>query len=319
MALTRKKPIVITPGEPAGIGPDIFLKWAQYPVSIPVLVIADKYLLEERAAQLKLPLPSSLSVYHIPLKQPCRVGYPDPANAAYILETLQVAAEGCLNGDYAAMVTGPVNKAVLNKAGIAFSGNTEWLAELLEVPKTVMLFVSDAFKVALYTTHIPLTEVPSHIQPEPLKQCLTLLQQGFKHYFQISRPRIAVCGLNPHAGEGGYIGKEEITIITPTLEALRKEGFLLSGPLPADTAFTPAVIEQHDVILALYHDQGLPVIKAQSFNQAVNVTLGLPIIRTSVDHGTAFDLAGTGLADEKSLATAISLATQIAEVVAARG
>ncbi|WP_267257255.1 4-hydroxythreonine-4-phosphate dehydrogenase PdxA [Coxiella endosymbiont of Ornithodoros maritimus] len=305
------KSIAITLGDPAGIGPDILIKLAQHNLSVPLYVIADQDLLANRANKLGLTLPSNLVIQHVPLKKPCLIGKPNPANAEYILETLHIAATGCQRNDHKAMVTGPVSKAVINKAGIAFTGHTEWLAKLAGVQRTVMLFVTNKLKVALYTTHIPLADVPSSLAPSTLKESIQILQKGLQKYFSIPNPRIIICGLNPHAGENGYLGKEEINVIEPVVKALNTEGFLLTGPLPADTAFTPSHSHHADAILALYHDQGLPVVKALGFGQAVNVTLGLPFLRTSVDHGTAFDLAGTDRADESSLLAAVKLAATL--------
>lgn len=307
-------PIAITPGEPAGIGPDIVLKVAQHPLSTPLIVIADKNLLHERAEQLGIPMPTQLQIHHVPLKTTCIAGKPDINNAAYVLETLKIAATGCLQHQYAAMVTGPVNKAVINKAGFEFSGHTDWLAQFLHVKQTVMLFATEQNKfVALYTTHIPLREVPNALNAATLQQSINLLHQGLKKYFAFHSPRLAILGLNPHAGEQGLLGNEEIAIIAPVINQLKQQGLSLAGPLAADTAFTEKSLAHYDAFLAMYHDQGLPAIKALGFNHIVNVTLGLPIIRTSVDHGTAFDIAGTGLADENSLRTAIKLTEKICQ------
>ncbi|WP_304985859.1 4-hydroxythreonine-4-phosphate dehydrogenase PdxA [Coxiella-like endosymbiont] len=303
-------PIVITPGEPAGIGPDIVIQLAKHKLSIPLVVIADHTLLMERAKVLGLEIPNNLTIHHIPLIVRSIIGKPTPANAQYVLETLRVAAEGCLNGNYKALVTGPVSKTVINDAGIPFTGHTEWLAAHAKVEQTVMLFVADALKVALYTTHVPLSQVSALIEKLPLEKCIRLLHAGLKKYFSIKKPTITLCGVNPHAGEHGHLGKEELSTIIPVVKALNQEGFSLIGPIPADTAFTPRTIESCDAILAMYHDQGLGPIKALKFGSVVNMTLGLPYVRTSVDHGTAFDLAGTGLAYEKSLITAIKLAAK---------
>ena len=303
--------IAITPGEPAGIGPDILIKLVQYQLPVPLCVITDRDLLRNRANMLGLSLPQSLSIQHVPLKKSCIVGNPDPANAEYVLETLEIAVNGSKSGNFKAMVTGPVSKFLINEAGIPFTGHTEWLAAITGTKQTVMLFVADALKVALYTTHIPLSQVSSSLNSSTLKNCIRILHGGLQKYFSIKNPNIIVCGLNPHAGEQGYLGKEEITTIRPVIEALKTEGLQLKGPLPADTAFTPGHIEASDAVLALYHDQGLSPMKALGFGHAVNVTLGLPFIRTSVDHGTAFDLAGTGLADEQSLLAAVKLASKI--------
>ena len=305
------KPIAITPGDPAGIGPDILIKLTQHNLSVPLCVIADRDLLLARADTLGFIFPSNIAIHHVSLKKPCLAGKPDPGNAEYILETLHVAITGCQRNDYRAIVTGPVSKAVINEAGIVFTGHTEWFAKLVGVQQTVMLFVSEKLKVGLYSTHIPLAKVPSFLNPSTLKKSIQILCEGLQKYFFLKKPRIIICGLNPHAGENGYLGTEEITIIRPVIDALRKKGFLLMGPIPADTAFTPHYLCQTDSILALYHDQGLPVVKALGFDHAVNVTLGLPFIRTSVDHGTAFDLAGTGRANEGSLIAAVKLAEVI--------
>ena len=303
--------IAITPGEPAGIGPDILIKLVQYDLPIPLCIIADRDLLKNRADMIGLPLPQNLSIQHVPLRKSCIAGKPDPVNAEYVLETLKIAVKGCQSGDFKAMVTGPVSKYLINEAGISFIGHTEWLATITGAKQTVMLFVADDLKVALYTTHIPLSQVSSSLNSSTLRNCIQILHDGLRKYFSIKNPNIIVCGLNPHAGEEGYLGKEEITTIRPVIEALKEEGLQLKGPLPADTAFIPTYIKASDAVLALYHDQGLPLIKAISFSHAVNVTLGLPFIRTSVDHGTAFDLAGTDLADEQSLLTAVKLASKI--------
>lgn len=303
--------IAITPGEPAGIGPDILIKLVQCKLPVSLCVIADRDLLRNRANMLGLSLPQSLLIQHIPLKKSCIAGYPDPVNAEYVLETLKIAVQGCQSGNFKAMVTGPVSKFLINEAGIPFIGHTEWLAEITGSKQTVMLFITNNLKVALYTTHIPLSQVSSSLNSSTLKNCIQILHDGLQKYFSIKNPNIIVCGLNPHAGERGYLGKEEITIIRPVIDALKAEGLRLKGPLPADTAFIPTRVKASDAILALYHDQGLPLIKAIGFGYAVNVTLGLPFIRTSVDHGTAFDLAGTDLADERSLLTAVKLASKI--------
>ena len=304
-------PIVITSGEPAGIGPDIIVKLVQHKIPVHLVVIADRTLLIERAKVLGLEIPDNLTIYHVPLKARSVVGKPTSVNAEYVLETLQIAADGCLKGNFKALVTCPVSKTVINNASIPFTGHTEWLAVHANVEQTVMLFVADSLKVALYTTHVPLSQVPALIKKTSLEKCIRLLRTGLEKYFLIKTPTIALCGLNPHAGEQGYLGKEELLTIIPVIKALNQENFYLTGPFPADTAFTPRVIENCDAILAMYHDQGLAPIKALKFGCVVNVTLGLPYVRTSVDHGTAFDLAGTGLADEKSLIKAIKLAANI--------
>lgn len=305
------RPIAITPGEPAGIGPDILIKLAQHSSSIPFCVIADRDLLAARADMLGLTLPSNLMIEHVPLKTSCLAGKRNPANAEYVLETLKIAVIGCQRKDYRAMVTGPVSKTLINEAGIPFTGHTEWLAEMIGAQQTVMLFVGDQLKVALCTTHMSLADVPAAITMSRLKKTIQTLHVGLRNYFSIENPRIIICGLNPHAGENGYLGTEEMTIMKPVIHGLNSRGFLLTGPLPADTAFIPHHFNKVDAILALYHDQGLPVIKALEFGRVVNVTLGLPFVRTSVDHGTAFDLAGTGRADERSLMAAVELAATI--------
>jgi 4-hydroxythreonine-4-phosphate dehydrogenase len=317
------KPIVITSGEPAGIGPDLLIQIAQHPQAAPLVVIADPTLLIQRAEQLGLKLnielwtgqniaafhqPKTLIVIPVKLRQHCICGRLNIANAAYVLETLDIAIEGCLSGKFAAMVTPPVHKSVINDAGIMFTGHTEYLALNTNTEKVVMMLASPSLKVALATTHLPLQQVSQAITEQSLSQVITILNSDLKTKFGISSPRIVVCGLNPHAGEDGHLGMEEIDTIIPTLEKLRSAGINLIGPIPADTAFTPASLKGADTVLAMYHDQGLPVLKAAGFGEAVNITLGLPIIRTSVDHGTALDLAGTGTADAGSLLTAIAMA-----------
>lgn len=307
------KPIAVTPGEPAGIGPDIVIKAAQH-LTTPIVVIADQSLLQERAVKLGLSLPATLSIHHVPLKVPCIPGKPDSRNAAYVLETLKIAAQGCLDQKFAAMTTGPVSKSIISQAGFSFMGHTDWLGEFLHVEQPLMLFATEKNKyTALYTTHIPLKAVSAALSSTALTRSLEILWDGLKKYFHIEHPRIGVLGLNPHAGEEGLLGDEEKTFIKPVIEALQKKGFNLKGPLSADTAFTAESWKNYDALLAMYHDQALPVIKSQSFGELANVTLGLPIIRTSVDHGTAFPLAGTNQADESSLLTAIQLAQQMSQ------
>ncbi|MBA54379.1 MAG: 4-hydroxythreonine-4-phosphate dehydrogenase PdxA [Pseudomonadales bacterium] len=310
--------IAITPGEPAGIGPDLVLQLAQSEDCSQWVVIADPDLLRQRANTLRLPIslvdwqqPASqgqLRVLPISLSEPCRPGVLCPANARYVLKTLDTAIDGCLEQRFGAMVTCPVQKSVINEEGIAFSGHTEYLQQRCGVDKVVMMLATEGLRVTLATTHLPLREVPDAISEANLEQVLTITQHSLVHQFGIPEPRILVCGLNPHAGESGHLGKEELDIIIPLLDRLRKQGMDLVGPLPADTLFTPKYLQQADAVLAMYHDQGLPVLKHMGFGQAVNVTLGLPIIRTSVDHGTALDLAGTGDADTGSLLTAINTA-----------
>ncbi|RMG32399.1 MAG: 4-hydroxythreonine-4-phosphate dehydrogenase PdxA [Gammaproteobacteria bacterium] len=318
-------PLALTPGEPAGIGPDLVVQIAQRQWPWPLVAVADPRLLEARADQLGLPLrvlpyqegtippaaAGTLYVASIDLAEPAVPGRLDPRNAGYVLETLRHAAQGCLEGRYAALVTGPVHKGVINDAGVPFSGHTEFLAEITG-GHPVMMLACPGLRVALATTHLPLRAVPDAITPDVLERVVRALQQDLVQRFGIDEPNILVCGLNPHAGEGGHLGREEIEIIEPTLARLRAEGIRLSPPLPADTLFTPRHLEDADAVLAMYHDQGLPVLKHLGFGRAVNITLGLPIVRTSVDHGTALELAGTGRADAGSLIAAIEQAAVLA-------
>jgi 4-hydroxythreonine-4-phosphate dehydrogenase len=320
--------LALTPGEPAGIGPDLCVQLAQQPLpDFRIAVIADPSLLLQRAALLGLPLqlrehspadtspdePGVLRVVPQTLAQSCQPGRPDTANARYVLATLERAVDGCQSGEFAALVTGPVQKSIINDAGIPFSGHTEFLAERCGVPLVVMMLATPQLRVALATTHLPLAAVPAALNSEMLREVLQILHQDLQRKFGIATPRILVAGLNPHAGEGGHLGREEIDIINPVLEALRATGMQLLGPLPADTLFTPRWLEQADAVLAMYHDQGLPVLKYQGFGAAVNITLGLPIIRTSVDHGTALDLAGSGKASAGSLRAALAMAAHMAQ------
>jgi len=319
--------IAITPGEPAGIGPDIVLAIARRAWQAELVVIGDPELLRRRAAALGMEIellaldpdahpqvhrPGTLRVDPVPLAAPATPGVLDPANARYVLDTLQRAVDGCLAGTFDALVTAPVQKSVINDAGIPFSGHTEFLAEATRTPRVVMMLATDGLRVALATTHLPLKKVPDAITGDLLQQTLTILHRDLIGRFGCATPRIAVLGLNPHAGEGGHLGREEIDIIVPALERLRSQGLVLQGPLPADTAFNPKVLEHCDAVFAMYHDQGLPVLKYAGFGRAVNITLGLPIIRTSVDHGTALDLAGSGEASADSLVAAIDTALQMA-------
>lgn len=323
MAVPR---IAITAGEPAGIGPDLVLAAAQLEWAAELVVVADPTLLEQRAAQLGVAVeletvdlaasaqrhrPGSIKILPVALAEPCLPGKLNPANAHYVLTTLQQAVTGCIEQRFQAMVTAPVQKSVINDAGIAFSGHTEFLAEATGTEKVVMMLATRELRVALATTHLPLACVPAAITGELLEQTLSILAQDLRSKFGISAPRIAVLGLNPHAGEGGHLGREEIDTIAPALDRLRAQGLQLLGPLPADTAFNPKVLEQVDTVFAMYHDQGLPVLKYAGFGKAINITLGLPIIRTSVDHGTALDLAGTGKADAGSLKEALSIAIEM--------
>lgn len=320
--------IVLTPGEPAGIGPDLSVQLAQQALPVELVAVADPELLAQRAAQLGLPLhlepvdwtqapqPASagcLRFAPVPLQAPVQAGVLNPANAAYVLETLRVAAQACLTGQAAALVTGPVHKGVINAAGVKFSGHTEFLAEFCHTDDVVMLLATPGLRVALATTHLPLAAVSAALTPELLMRVLRVLHRDLQRRFGLPQPRIAVCGLNPHAGEGGHLGREEIDVMLPVLTQLRQEGMHLLGPLPADTAFTPQQLAVCDVVLTMYHDQGLPVLKHLGFGQAINISLGLPLIRTSVDHGTALDLAGTGRADGGSLQAALRLAIELAQ------
>ncbi|MEM1436247.1 MAG: 4-hydroxythreonine-4-phosphate dehydrogenase PdxA [Pseudomonadota bacterium] len=311
--------LAVTPGEPAGIGPDLILTLAQQPRSAHWRVIADPGLLKERAARLGLrctlsDLPTReaghLWVDPISLAAPVEPGRLDAANAAYVLATLQRASTLCLAGTSAALVTGPVQKSVLNDAGIPFTGHTEFFRDSAGVPDVVMLLVADALRVALATTHLPLSAVPAAITTALLERRLRILIDGLGRWFRCTAPRVLVAGLNPHAGEGGHLGREEIEVIAPLCERLRAAGHHVTGPLPADTLFLPRLLADADAALAMYHDQGLPVLKHAGFGKAVNVTLGLPYLRTSVDHGTALDLAATGQADSGSFAAALDLATE---------
>ncbi|MDH4607704.1 4-hydroxythreonine-4-phosphate dehydrogenase PdxA [Pseudomonas sp. BN102] len=318
----------LTPGEPAGIGPDLCLLLSRSVQPHPLIAIASRSLLKQRAAELGLAirlvevtpqdLPSapaaagSLYVWDTPLRVPANPGQLAPPNAAYVLETLTRAGQGCLDGHFDGMITAPVHKGVINEAGIPFSGHTEFLAELTATRQVVMMLATRGLRVALVTTHLPLKDVATAITPERLQRVSRILHADLVNKFGIARPRILVCGLNPHAGEGGHLGREELDVIEPTLEGLRAEGLDLIGPLPADTLFTPKHLDHCDAVLAMYHDQGLPVLKYKGFGAAVNVTLGLPIIRTSVDHGTALDLAGTGRIDCGSLEVALETAYQMA-------
>jgi 4-hydroxythreonine-4-phosphate dehydrogenase len=322
------KRIVITSGEPAGIGPDLILqllaedKMTQYLSDDQgIVILASPDVLYERGKLLGIDIKLSeydrnienkISILPIETKKAVKAGSLDTSNSGYVLKMLETAALGCLSGVFAAMVTAPVHKGVINDAGIAFSGHTEYLAEMTKAKLPVMMLATENLRVALATTHLPLVDVSKAITAELLRDVLEILDHDLKEKYQISKPHILVCGLNPHAGEGGHLGKEEITIIEPVLNGLRDEGLNLTGPLPADTLFTPRHLEGADAVLAMYHDQGLPVLKYAGFGKAINITLGLPIIRTSVDHGTALDLAGTGKADVGSLVEAIKVASQLA-------
>ena len=319
----------LTPGEPAGIGPDLCLLLAAQPQPHPLIAITSCDLLTERAAQLGVAVSlipvtpaawpdvaapaGSLYVWDTPVGAPVVAGQLDKANGSFVLETLTRAGKGCMDGHFAGMITAPVHKGVINDSGIAFSGHTEFLAELTHTEQVVMMLATGDLRVALVTTHLPLRDVADSITAERLERVTRILHADLVNKFGIARPRILVCGLNPHAGESGHLGREEIDIIEPTLARLRSEGLDLQGPLPADTLFTPKYLKHCDAVLAMYHDQGLPVLKYKGFGAAVNITLGLPIIRTSVDHGTALDLAGTGKIDTGSLRVALETAYQMAE------
>lgn len=318
--------IVITTGEPAGIGPDLCVVLAQQPHEAELVVVTDPLLLQTRAAQLGLPLyleplrsgfapqpqrSGSLKILPIELPAPVTCGKVDPANATYVLEALRIAVRGCQDKVFSALVTGPVHKAVINAAGIPFSGHTEFLAEITNTPQVVMMLLTEGLRVALATTHLPLRDVSDTINEQLLEGVIRILHRDMCLHFGITHPHILVCGLNPHAGENGHLGREEQQIIEPLLQRLRSEGLSLTGPLPADTLFIPKYLDHSDVVLAMYHDQGLPVLKYKGFGNAVNITLGLPILRTSVDHGTALDLAGSGRADSRSLEAALTLAIAI--------
>lgn len=358
--VSLSKPLVITAGEPAGIGPDLCLQLAVAPPDIPLVVIADKELLLKRAAQLGIALevqdfaagqvplsrPNRLTVIHVPLAAECLPGVLNAANSEYVLATLRQAVQGCRAGKFAGMVTAPVHKGIINDAGFAFTGHTEFLAEQTGTRQVVMMLVGGGMRgrhgdaqhsvresaqrittatpadssekkyemrVALATTHLALKDVAAAITSQLLENVLRIIQRELQRRFGIAQPRILVAGLNPHAGEGGYLGREEIEVIIPVLDKLRAEGMNVSAPLPADTLFTPHKLAQCDCVLAMFHDQGLPVLKYASFGRGVNITLGLPIIRTSVDHGTALELAGTGNADAGSLLEAIRLAAQMVQ------
>jgi 4-hydroxythreonine-4-phosphate dehydrogenase len=319
--------IALTSGEPAGIGPDLCLALARHELPCQLVCLADSQLLAERArligsepVALRPYTPGeplgrssgSLSVLNLPLRVRSHPGRPDVRNAPAVLELLDRAIEGCLAGEFDAMVTAPVQKSCIMDAGIAFSGHTEYLAGRTGSRRPVMMLVAGKLRVALATTHIPLKAVASAITIDSLCEVLEILHRDLARRWRLAAPRIAVCGLNPHAGEAGHLGDEEVRTITPALERARERGINVEGPLPADTAFVPQLLARHDAVLAMYHDQGLPVVKHAAFEEAVNVTLGLPIVRTSVDHGTALDLAGTGRADAGSLLAAVRLAIELA-------
>lgn len=314
--------VALTAGEPAGIGPDL-CAWAarrEFPGRLVILGDREVLAARARARGIAFDVPDypgadaapPVSLLPIPVAKPVSAGRLDPANARHVLALLDRALEGCVRGEFAAMVTAPVQKSVLNDAGIPFTGHTEYLADRTHTPQVVMLLAGGGLRVALATTHLALAQVPAAITRPLLRSVLRILDADLKRRFGIAAPRILVAGLNPHAGESGYLGREEIETIAPVIAELAREGLLVSGPVPADTLFTPRMLEGADAALAMYHDQGLPVLKHAAFGRAVNVTLGLPIIRTSVDHGTALDLAGRGEVDPGSLEQAIELAFEMA-------
>lgn len=318
-------PLYVNSGEPAGIGPDICLSLANRVDERPIVVLADLGMLGQRAQQLNLAIElieykgqessseeGQLYVEHVPLKQQVILGELNSHNAAYVLEQLRRSADYAMTGKSVGVATAPVQKSVINDAGIHFSGHTEYYQEFAGVPRVVMMLATKTLRVALATTHLPLRAVADAITPERLHQVIDILIHDLKSKFKIEHPHILVCGLNPHAGEGGYLGMEEIDVINPVLETYRAQGINMSLSLPADTLFTPENLKDADAVLAMYHDQGLPVLKSQGFGEAINITLGLPFIRTSVDHGTALSLAGTGLAKSSSLHVAVDLALDLA-------
>ena len=319
--------IIVTSGEPAGIGPDICVALAQENWRADLVVAADAGLLAATAAELRLALSiemydssrpveahraGALKVMHVSTARPVVAGVLDPGNARYVMTMLDRACDGCMNGEFAAMVTAPVQKSVLMDAGFAFMGHTEYLADRTRAALPVMMLVAGGLRVALVTTHLPLADVAHAITAERLRETLRIVHTDLERHFSLNAPRVAVLGLNPHAGEFGHLGREEIEVIGPVIGQLQREGLDVRGPVPADTAFTPHFLATVDVIVAMYHDQGLPAIKHVGFGNAVNITLGLPILRTSVDHGTALSLARTGKADPGSLRAALALAVELA-------
>jgi 4-hydroxythreonine-4-phosphate dehydrogenase len=317
-AVSRARPrLALTCGEPAGIGPDICVRAGaqllQEGADFDVVCLADSTLLDERARLLEVPHYSGrgFEIEHLPLHAAAFAGRLDTRNAQWVLGMLERAVDGCMAGDFDAIVTAPVQKSVINDAGIAFTGHTEYLAQRCNAGRPVMMLAAGSLRVALATTHIPVQDVSAAISGSSLDEILDILQQDLRTRWDIAAPRIAVCGLNPHAGEAGHLGREEINVIAPAIARAQQRGIAASGPWPADTIFTPRQLANHDVILAMFHDQGLPVLKYAGFGTAVNITLGLPLIRTSVDHGTALDLAGSGKADHGSLLAAIQLAAEL--------
>ncbi len=317
---TRLPRLLITPGEPAGIGPELLAMINRQSFEATLVAVADPELLQQRIEHLGLDIrvreyrdaerhrPGIIDVMPVPLRGTVTAGQLNPENAAYVLATLDTAVSACLDHRFDALITGPVSKSIINTAGIPFSGHTEYLAEKCGAALPVMMLTNTRVRVALVTTHLPLKDVVGMITPQRLEQVISILHGDLQSRFALQAPRIAVCGLNPHAGEDGHLGTEEITVLRPVIERLCQQGLRLSGPLPADTVFTPEVRRDFDVILAMYHDQGLTALKALGFGETVNITLGLPVIRTSVDHGTALALAGTGKANPSSLVAAIEQA-----------
>mgnify|MGYP000049337162 FL=1 len=320
--------IALTSGEPAGIGPDLCILLSQHQQQCELVVIVDPQLINDRAQSLgisikleqvdlsqaaSIPDKGTLRYLPVELPVPVQTGFLNKANSSYVLKTLQIALNGCLDKTFDAVVTAPVHKAIINDAGVIFSGHTEFFADGAGVEKVVMMLATETLRVALATTHLPLKQVSDAITQRSLTQVIEIIDGSMKQQFSISTPRIAICGLNPHAGEDGHLGREEIDVITPVIEQLQGKGLSLTGPWPADTIFVKDKLSHYDVVLAMYHDQGLPVLKHQGFGKAVNVTLGLPFIRTSVDHGTALELAGTGKVTSTSLQAAIDMAINMAE------
>jgi 4-hydroxythreonine-4-phosphate dehydrogenase len=313
--MTRPR-IAITTGEPGGIGPEIAAIAASDALDADVVLIGDETLLASRANAAGSPWPARATVLHVPLAAAPRPGRLDVRNATYVLATLDRAIDGALAGRYDAIVTAPVQKSVINDAGVAFTGHTEYLAARAKAPQVVMMLAGDTahgpLRVALATTHLPLAEVPRALTVDGLLRVMQVLLHDLTQHFGIAQPRIAVAGLNPHAGEGGHLGREEIEVIAPAVARMRAAGHAFDGPLPADTLFVPSIVQRYDAVLAMFHDQGLPVLKYATFGHGINITLGLPFIRTSVDHGTALDIAGTGRADAGSMRAALALAVQLA-------
>ena len=318
--MAARVPVVaLTSGEPAGIGPELCAQLARDALSVRVVLLGDATLIAQRS-QATLPAydraagpRAGIEVLHLPLAAPCIAGSVDPANAPYVLALLDRAIDGCLHGEFDAMVTAPIHKGVINDAGTAFTGHTEYLAERSRSAQVVMMLVGGGLRVALATTHLALADVPRAITRAGLRAVLQVIDRDLRMRFGIARPRILVAGLNPHGGEGGHLGREEIEVIAPALADARAVGIHAEGPLPADTLFVPQRLEGADCVLAMYHDQGLPVLKYASFGRGVNVTLGLPFVRTSVDHGTALDIAGRGRADAGSLREALQLAVELTQ------